>query len=494
MSHSPDAIGRRTVMGTLLAAGLTLGSPAWAQALPQRRSIGDMAPNDPTLQALREGVRKLKEPGAPAATSWSALAAIHGNQIAFNKCPHGNWYFLPWHRAYLLMYERLIRKVTGDKTFALPYWDWTQHRGLPQALAAPAAASNPLWVANRVLTPASRLPDNVVGPSVMAGILGLTAFDLFASSPPDGQNSADVKWVKAPGYQGDLEVNPHNQVHGRVGGIMGSGASPLDPVFLTHHCNIDRIWSRWNTLGGQNSPEAMWRDTPFTGHFLNEDGSVWSPQVKELLDTAPLGYGYPGGAGLQEQLPESPQTAVRLSGVLAAIRSASGAGLGEPLTPDQEAARGLLGKSAERLSVPPGGKATTRLSADLARLRRAAGAGDDRSANEPTRVLIFARDIVAHELPGVEVRVFINLPSATATTPTTSPHYVGSFAFFGGGHAGGGGHDGHRPPVVLDVTRAMSEALTGGPPKGLDLTYVAAPLPGQAAHGFTIGKTIVAVI
>ncbi len=26
---------------------------------------------------------------------------------------------------------------------------------------------------------------------------------------------------------------------------MGPGTSPNDPVFFLHHCNVDRIWSRW---------------------------------------------------------------------------------------------------------------------------------------------------------------------------------------------------------------------------------------------------------
>lgn len=32
--------------------------------------------------------------------------------------------FLPWHRAFLLLWEREIQKITGDENFAIPYWDW----------------------------------------------------------------------------------------------------------------------------------------------------------------------------------------------------------------------------------------------------------------------------------------------------------------------------------------------------------------------------------
>ena len=38
-------------------------------------------------------------------------------------CPHGNWYFLPWHRAYLMSFENELRRVLNNPDFALPYWD-----------------------------------------------------------------------------------------------------------------------------------------------------------------------------------------------------------------------------------------------------------------------------------------------------------------------------------------------------------------------------------
>jgi hypothetical protein len=52
--------------------------------------------------------------------TWSGLAWIH-----FASCPHGNWYFVPWHRVYLNYFEAACATVTGEPDFALPYWDWT---------------------------------------------------------------------------------------------------------------------------------------------------------------------------------------------------------------------------------------------------------------------------------------------------------------------------------------------------------------------------------
>ena len=40
-------------------------------------------------------------------------------------CPHGNWWFLPWHRGYIGWFEQTCRELSGDPDFAIPYWDWT---------------------------------------------------------------------------------------------------------------------------------------------------------------------------------------------------------------------------------------------------------------------------------------------------------------------------------------------------------------------------------
>ena len=50
-----------------------------------------------------------------------------------------------------------------------------------------------------------------------------------------------------------LEQSPHhNLIHGRVGRDMAQMISPNDPIFFLHHCQVDRIWARWQ----QDHPEA----------------------------------------------------------------------------------------------------------------------------------------------------------------------------------------------------------------------------------------------
>src|SRR5712691_10415212 len=221
-------ISRRNILlqGCAIGAGVIAanvpGIVALAEGAPKlRRSLHGMAPNDPILQTWRDGVRLLK--AASGNVSWQSFANIHGNANAFNLCPHGNWYFLPWHRAYLLSYERAVRKLTGNNEFALPYWDWTQDRQMPPAFVEPTfnGQPNPLFEEQRDATPTDSLPDSTVGPGIINQILVQTPFETFGTSRPVGpdnvaQNNLDQSWINCErcGTEGTLEATPHDLVHG----------------------------------------------------------------------------------------------------------------------------------------------------------------------------------------------------------------------------------------------------------------------------------------
>ncbi|KAM3252903.1 hypothetical protein P3L10_006973 [Capsicum annuum] len=43
---------------------------------------------------------------------------------------HNSWLFFPFHRWYLYFYERILGTLIGDPTFALPYWNWDNPKGM----------------------------------------------------------------------------------------------------------------------------------------------------------------------------------------------------------------------------------------------------------------------------------------------------------------------------------------------------------------------------
>ena len=64
-----------------------------------------------------------------------------------DKCQHGSFFFLPWHRMYLFYFEKVLRAASGDANFALPYWRWTSQRAMPLPFRSPANTTNKLFVA-----------------------------------------------------------------------------------------------------------------------------------------------------------------------------------------------------------------------------------------------------------------------------------------------------------------------------------------------------------
>ena len=203
---------------------------------------------------------ELKRSGRYDAFVTTHNAFILGDTDNGERTGHRSPSFLPWHRRFLLEFERALQSV--DPTVALPYWDWTTDRTPRSSLWAPDflggtgrsrdgqvmdgpfAASTGNWPINvridgrtylrRSLGSAVRqLPTRAEVESVLA----MPTYDMAPwNSASDGFRN------HLEGWRG---VNLHNRVHVWVGGQMGTGVSPNDPVFWLHHAYIDKLWAEW---------------------------------------------------------------------------------------------------------------------------------------------------------------------------------------------------------------------------------------------------------
>jgi tyrosinase len=81
------------------------------------------------LASYAKGVQAMLNLPADHPQNWFRNAFIH-----LMDCPHGNWWFYAWHRGYLGYFERSIRTLSGDDSFALPYWDWTRLPQIPDGM------------------------------------------------------------------------------------------------------------------------------------------------------------------------------------------------------------------------------------------------------------------------------------------------------------------------------------------------------------------------
>jgi tyrosinase len=484
-------LSRRTFLGGISLGTFALGEfdrfgshrgVASADTAPTvvRRSVGSMGENDPDLAAYRTAVTDMLALPGSDFRNWISQADIHRNH-----CPHGNWYFLPWHRAYLSAFERICRSLSGKADFALPYWDWTVDRQLPSAFTRGDESNNVLNHTRPGFGPSDSLPDDMVGPDVINRILNNSIdFESFGSTRPRGQDSAEQKWQRRAGSKTELEFNPHDGVHGTLLGDMGAVTlSPRDPIFWMHHCNIDRIWSNWIERGHSNSNDPLWDGFRFDGQFYNLDGSMWKIGVHDTLSTSPLGYSYRANVPtigvnthLQMNLEAfhalSPDLFSHIASGLIKVQLSTGSGI-EIASASNEASASV----AQPLSMP------VALGRSLTEAIRPAplpssASGEPVLAEAEQRVVARIIGLQAPKDPTTRVRIFVNCDYLSPKTPTSDPHYVTSFSFFNSEHM----HDEGQVETTInvDLTASLSRVARTVGLQGNELIVQLMPVAAKA--------------
>jgi tyrosinase len=251
---------------------------------------------------------------------------MHATSISLAQA-HGAAGFLPWHRAYLLDLERELQAI--DPSVSLPYWRFDQAApnlftrdflGVADSIGTvQLSATNPLrfWVT-----------DSTPG-------INRRPFFNTSSAPPNLLNEAQTLGISNLYrlFRG-MEGNPHGFAHTSFGGFLFSPATaPKDPLFFLLHCNVDRLWAKWQRQNGRfdpalassydsnlptgnrighNLPDTMWPWNGITGGLRppNAPGGALatspaatapgpSPRVRDCLDyqgsinpISRLGFGY----------------------------------------------------------------------------------------------------------------------------------------------------------------------------------------------------------
>jgi tyrosinase len=252
---------RQIIKGSASALALTSfpALRAFGQTtLAVRREWQALSSAQRTAYASAIGVMKANTNAADPA-SMQYWANIHKN-----NCPHGISYFAAWHRGFLYYFERQLRTVAGDSTLVVPYWDYYKYVTIPVEFNDPGS---PLYM-NRVNT-------NVYS------ALSMTPFGSTLVNFPRGMTNA---------FEPSVEYKPHNSFHNILGNTMATMLSPLDPIFWSHHSQIDRLWIAWlNKGGGRQMPAAS--DAYWTGSFTY-GASLGMPRIQTIDTRTYLNYQY----------------------------------------------------------------------------------------------------------------------------------------------------------------------------------------------------------
>jgi len=272
-------------------------------ALHTRREVWSLGSSDSTLKWYAKAVEAMRARPDTDPTSWSYQAAIHGKDGAnllatWNRCEHGTWYFVAWHRMFVHFFEEIARAAIvaagGPESWALPYWNYGlngRHATLPLAFRSPQSGggANPLYEALRApgINSGATIPPAVTSATVA---LSRPSF-VGASEFGGGVTKVGQFWSET----GRLEQTPHNDIHNIVGGANGLMGDPdtaaEDPIFWLHHTNIDRLWWLWSRDSGHTLPTTDdWTKQSFG--FFSATGHPAAKTCAEVLEIADLGYTY----------------------------------------------------------------------------------------------------------------------------------------------------------------------------------------------------------
>jgi tyrosinase len=463
---------------------------------------GDWA--DPILWYAR-GVKAMKARALNEPTSWRFYSAIHGfnrsmwEQVGYlgpsdqmpsrrdintlwQQCQHGSWYFLPWHRGYLIAFEAVIRdavaRLPGAPTdWALPYWNYFKpnQNALPPAFASPdwpdGTGDNPLYVGQRY-GPDSNGSVYVPMDQVNLNALGDPEFVGPGDGGSQGFGGVDTGFSHSGNVHGGVETQPHDMVHGLVGGgdeqTLGLMSWPdlagLDPIFWLHHANIDRLWEVWGRMPtSQGDPtDPNWLEGPASvgeRSFIMPmpGGKSWTYTPGDMADLSKLGYDY------DDVTP--PATTLRLSmrlQLLSARPPASPPSAGGP--PPMATPRNveLLGANTEGVRLV-GAEARTTVALDNAVKRKlTASLAAATEAAPPDRVFLNLENVRGLNDAAV-VNIYINVPGGE--DPARHPEFrAGSIALFGVRKAtlAGDEHAGNGLTFVLEITPIIDRLHLAG--------------------------------
>ncbi|TWB40480.1 tyrosinase family protein [Nitrospirillum pindoramense] len=493
---------RATLLGSAaLAASSTLPAlPAFGA--PYVRSDVATPEGQRMLAIYAQGVKLMKQRPVTDPLSWNFQWFIHASprgkakeisdafgstqsparqlaEAAWDTCQaHGGRpveFFLPWHRLYVLCLESIIRTVTKQPGFALPYWNYTD----PRYYAIPVQFQN-AYRNDALFGTLFQQNRNVNDPK--NGYADVNAGAPINKYFPGSRNFLNLNNMNVPyygnnrtGFNAELNSQLHGSVHVYVGDQTNMGNVPTaaeDPIFWLHHCNIDRILAGWNAAGGVT---PSWPGKTFT--FAGPQGQSVTLAIDNYRTNSQLPYSY-------DVLPVPPNGPFGAQAVASAEASTATAkvqnvALLQTSQPTPNATAPVtLGAQAQKVELQPTTPQNT-LSNTLKTQKSLRAAA-------PQRLLLVLHGLHAKIHPGITYQVYLNLPEG-AKPEASDANYVGIVTFFDAvdmpGHADHGGVD-----KVFDITDLAAKLEAEGKnPEKATVSLVPTGTPAQGSDPVITG-------
>lgn len=197
-----------------------------------------------------EALKTFRQKTNPTTENFGMFHEMHTGMGNFQA--HDQPAFLPWHRALLLHLERRLQQI--DPHVTLPYWRFDQP-------------------ARNVFT------EDFMGASgggrevLLSGTNPLYGWKIqrftgFAADEAPGitsQRATMALGTSFPNFS-RIERGAHGAAHRKAAGenemswLFDGNRAAKDPLFFLLHCNVDRLWARWQLINGRfGDDEASYR-------------------------------------------------------------------------------------------------------------------------------------------------------------------------------------------------------------------------------------------
>ncbi|RYP93356.1 hypothetical protein DL770_000545 [Monosporascus sp. CRB-9-2] len=294
--------------------GLTTGIDKEAGARPARRNINELeAEAGPTWDLFIRALSALEDGSDSEESSYFGVAGMR--QERSTPAPADHKQQILGQKVQQLANEYSGKDASAYKaagqTFRLPYWDWASDARIPpcctrqnitvNAPKGPITIRNPLYSYKWHQYPLDQVEDVNTKLAAQAQQIKLKVYYAFAFA------DTYEKMASMTGNGNSFE-SPHNDVHNLVGGSFATlTVTSFDPLFMLHHCNLDRLAAIWAAIYFENTVpttsyqsgglfatakgEDITADSPLKP-FYQADGKTFHTS-RSVGDITQFGYTYP---------------------------------------------------------------------------------------------------------------------------------------------------------------------------------------------------------
>lgn len=267
------------------------------------------------VEALNKALEIMRKRDCSDPTSWYYQGAMHwipdtikdnqhcsfyhtylDKKEGWDNCTHTpsgqeEIHFLVWHRLYIYHFEKIVRKVSGYKEFALPYWGYTEdNRDLKVLQSEFRNPKSYLYEPCRFdsLNKGQVIYGEIERSLDLTQLMSYDNYALFCHNIDKAPHGAMHDYIGGGNSWNEGKLQFNNHITGTVTetGLMGwVPTAAFDPVFWTHHANIDRIWQQWtNSTNGKMITLEELKSVSCDYVFFDENGNKVTYTPEQIMD------------------------------------------------------------------------------------------------------------------------------------------------------------------------------------------------------------------